>query len=309
MKWKPLKWWLLCLIALVFAFWLSGTPAVAESAPPDQATFKIGGDLVISADQTVTDAFAIGGDLTLQSGAIVEGDAFAIGGDVQLKENVQVIGDSFAIGGKVIREPGATVGGSEFTVLEPLSGVFDRFGVFGTLYLTNVIFWLVGFVAAVISGLLFLLLLSARIETISVVVRTRPFQSLVYGLGGLLGIGLVTVLLGGSTLGAIAIPLANLIAVYTGLFGLTANCVWLGQRLKSHQKTKHFQHFSLGLLLLFIVSLIPFVGGLLVSLFGLFGFGATLLSRYGASASQPQLPAPLDYLERQTAHSMKHQPE
>ncbi|MEL6554524.1 MAG: hypothetical protein AAFQ63_13795 [Cyanobacteria bacterium J06621_11] len=29
MTWKPLKWWLLCLIALVFAFWLSGTPAAA----------------------------------------------------------------------------------------------------------------------------------------------------------------------------------------------------------------------------------------------------------------------------------------
>ncbi|MEO1792223.1 MAG: hypothetical protein AAFR25_08365 [Cyanobacteria bacterium J06629_19] len=302
MKWKPLKWWLLCLIALVFAFGVSATPAAGQSDPPDQATFKIGGDLVIPADQTVTDAFAIGGDLTLQSGVIVEGDAFAIGGDVQLKENVQVTGDSFAIGGRVIREPGATVGGSEFTVLERLSGVFDRFGVFGTLYLTNVIFWLVGFVAAALSGLLFLLLLSARIETISTVVRTRPFQSLIYGLGGLLSISLVTVLLGGSALGAIAIPLVNLIAVYTGLLGLTASCVWLGQRLKGHQKTAHFQHFSFGLLLLFIVSLIPFVGGLLVSLFGLFGFGATLLSQYGASASQLQLPAPLDRLDTQLEH-------
>ena len=305
MKWKPLKWWLLCLIAIAFAFWLDSVPALAQSNSADQAIFRIGGDLIVPADQTVTDAFVIDGDLTVQPGAVVEGDAFAIGGDVQIQAGAQIAGDSFAIGGKIIREQGATVGGSEFTVLERMSDVFDRFGVFGTLYLTNTLFWLVGFVAVAISGLLFLLLLPTRVETISDVVRDRPFQSLLSGLGGLLGASLVTVLLGGSALGAIAIPLVNLAVMLTGVFGLSASCLWLGQRLRSPQQTAPFRHFSLGLLLLFVVSLIPLIGGLLVSLFGLFGFGAALLSQYGTSALQPRLRASRD----RTDHPLEQQPE
>jgi len=45
----------------------------------------------------------------------------------------------------------------------------------------------------------------------------------------------------------------------------------------------------------FVVSLIPFVGGLLVSLLGLFGFGAALLSQYGISTLQPR---PRFFLDR-----------
>ncbi|MEM6869266.1 MAG: hypothetical protein AAF528_12900 [Cyanobacteria bacterium P01_C01_bin.121] len=299
MKWKPLKWWLLCLIALFLTFWMSGTPAPAQSNSADQATFKVGGDLTITADQTVTDAFAIGGDLTLQPGAVVEGDAFAIGGDVLLEENAQVDGDSFAIGGKMIREPSAKVGGSEFTVLEQLSSIFDRFGVFGTLYLANVIFWLMGFIAAAVSGVLFLMLLPARVEAISTVVRTRALHSLGYGLVGLLGISLTAALLSGSALGAVVIPLINLVAAFTGLLGLTASCVWLGQRIRFHDTKASFQHFSLGLLLLFVVSLIPFFGGFLVSLFGLLGFGAALLSQYGTCLTTAVNAAPVDRLEPQ----------
>lgn len=299
LRWKPLKWWLISLLALVLALWVSGGMLPATASPDDQAVFKIGGDLVITDSQTAQDAFAIGGDLTLEKNAIVQGDAFVIGGNLQLEENAQVTGDAFAIGGQVIRADSAVVGGNEFTLLEQFSGIFDRFGVLGTLYLTNLVFWLASFIVAMIVGLLLLLLLPGHITAISAAIQLRPFASLVYGFGGLAAIAILTVLTAGSALGSVLIPLANLGVLLTGLFGGTAICVWFGQRLQQNHPTAHFRHFWLGLFLLFIISLIPIAGGFLISLMTLFGFGATLLARYGTQSAKT-LPAQLDRFEHQS---------
>lgn len=298
-QWKPLKWCLLGLLALVFSLWVSGSYSPAQASPNVPDTFKIGGDLVIAETQTVNDAFVIGGDLTVQPGAIVRGDAFVIGGNLQLAEAVQVQGDAFAIGGRVIRAEAAVVNGSEFTLLENFSGLFDRFGVFGTLYLANVAFWVAIFVLAAIAGCLLLLLMPGHVDAIAAAVQARPFMSLVYGLGGFVALLILTVLTSGSVIGAILIPVANIVVLLSWLFGGVAMCLWLGKRLRSRHPAAHFQHFWLGLGLLFLISLLPIAGGLLVSLVTLFGFGAALLSRYGVQTAKT-LPIGLDRLEHQT---------
>lgn len=299
MKLKFAKWWLVGLLALLWALWVGGGYIPAQASPTYQDTFKVGGDLVVAESQTVNDAFALGGDLTVQPGAIVRGDAFAIGGNLQLEDNVQVAGDAFAIGGRVIRSETAVVNGSEFTLLENFGGVFDRFGVFGTLYLANVAIWAATFIVAAIAGWLLLLLLPGHVDAIAAAVQSRPFMSLVYGIGGFLSLIILTVLISGSVIGAIVIPLANIVVVLTWLLGGISISVWLGKRLRSRHPEAHFRQFFLGLFLLFVISLIPIVGGLLVSLITLFGFGATLLSRYGVQTANT-LPIGLDRLEHQT---------
>lgn len=99
-KWKPVKWWLVSLLALAIAVWLSSSTLPVLASPETQAIFKIGDDLVIAESQTVQDAFVIEGDATLQRGAQVQGDIFAIGGNLQLEEDTRVEGDAFAIGGQ-----------------------------------------------------------------------------------------------------------------------------------------------------------------------------------------------------------------
>jgi hypothetical protein len=299
MKWKLVKWWLVGLLVLLWTLWVSGGYTPVQASPLYQDTFRIGGDLVVAESQTVNDAFAIGGDLTLQPGAIVQGDAFAIGGNLQIEDDVQVAGDAFAIGGQVIRAESAMVNGSEFTVLENFGGLFDRFGIFGTLYLGNVAFWVVTFVMAAIAGCLLLLLLPGHVDAIAAAIQVRPFMSLVYGIGGFITLMILTVLISGSVLGAVVIPLANIVVLLTWILGGISISVWLGQRLRSQKPNAQFQHFWLGLILLFVISLIPIAGGLLVSLITLFGFGATLLSRYGVKTANT-LPIGLDRLEHQT---------
>lgn len=304
-EWKPLKWWLLGFIALILSLWLSGPSFMAQAEPitssrettAEQAVFKIGGDLVVTESQTVEDAFAIGGDVTVEEGAVIQGDTFAIGGDVRLADNARVNGDAFTIGGRIIRAESAVVNGSEFAVLETFSSVFDRFGVFGTLYLGNLVFWIVMFVGAAIAGLLLLLLLHDNVSAIATTLQSRPFGSLLYGIGGIAAIGLLTVLTAGSALGAVLIPIANLAVLLTSLFGGTAACIWLGKRLRRFELEASFRQFWTGLIILFVISLVPFLGGALIGLVVLFGFGATLLAKYG---KQPKAlsPQPLDRLEQ-----------
>jgi hypothetical protein len=298
MKWKLAKWWLVGLLALLWALWVGGGYVPVQASPAAQDTFRIGSDLVITDSQPVNDAFAIGGDLTVQSGAIVQGDVFTIGGNVQLEDNAQIAGDAFAIGGQVMRAEGAIVQGDEFVVLEQFSGLFERFGVMGTLYLGNVLFWGATFVIAAIAGCLLLLLLPGHIDAIATAVHVRPLMSLVYGIGGLIALTILSVLLSGSVIGAIVIPLVNLVALLTWLLGGISISLWLGKRLRSRKPDARFPHFWLGLLLLFVISLIPIAGGLLISLLTLFGFGATLLSRYGVQTAN-RLPIGLDRLEHQ----------
>lgn len=300
LKWKSFRWWVIALLALLWALWVSGSYLPALASPADQDSFIVGGDLVITEGQTVNDAFAVGGNLTIQANASVQGDAFAIGGNVQLEENAQVESDVFAIGGRVIRAESAVVNGSEFTVLERFSGLFERFGVLGTLYLANVVFWLMSFVVAAIAGCLLLLLLPRQINTITTAIHVHPLASLLYGIGGVAVLTVLTVLTSGSVLGAILLPLINLVALLTGIVGGTAICVWLGKQPQRQKPEAHFQHFGLGLMVLFVISLIPLVGGLLVSFVYLFGFGATLLARYGTQPVTDRPPAALDRLDHQT---------
>jgi len=170
--------------------------------------------------------------------------------------------------------------------------------VLGTLYLGNVVFWAVTFVVAAIAGCLLLLLLPGQVDAIAAALQVRPFMSLVYGIGGFVALIILTVLISGSVIGAMIIPLANIVVLLTWLLGGIATCVWLGKRLRPQKPDARFQHFWLGWFLLLVMSLIPIAGGLLVSLTTLFGFGATLLSRYGLQPANA-LPMGLDRLGHQ----------
>lgn len=290
-----LKRLLFGLCALLLTLYTGGalqaqTPTAAPfPAASEQALFKIGGDLVVTPSQTVTDAFAVGGDVALQAGTQLPGDVFAIGGSVRLEEGVEVQGDAFAVGGRLIKAPDAVVRGSEFTVLEQLGGLFQRFGIFGTLYLANGLFWLAAFVVAAIAGCGLLLLLPKQVVVIRATLTAQPMTSFLYGIGGLVALSILTVLIAGSVLGSLLLPVANLALVLTGLLGWSAFCLWTGTQLWRTPSQSRFRQFFSGLLLLWLISLLPVVGGLLLAFASLFGFGATLLARYGTRALPPTL--------------------
>lgn len=159
-----------------------------------------------------------------------------------------------------------------------------------TLHLTSLITLLCG-------GLGILYLLPARIGRIAVVLRS-PWPSrvalMVLGLAGVLilaALGLVIgVALGGTSLVTfLGVPIWLAITALgpaAALLGLTAVSLplgrWAGRRLGLAEQPPQVDLLA-GLLVLFLVSLVPVLGGLVLLCAALLGLGAVLQTRAGST--------------------------
>jgi hypothetical protein len=279
MHWKKLRFALLGLLSVCLVFW-SGI-AFAQDGSHDVQLVKIGGDAVVTENQTVEQAIAIGGNLTIQTGGYVTEQAVAIGGNITLEPDARVDGQVVAIGGTITREEGALIGGQEVELFAGLQGILNRFGVFGTMYLVNVSVLILSLVVVIIFGVFLLLLLPGHLQSIASTISQHPFKSGMWGLGGLIVAALVTALLAGSILGVLLIPIVNLIVAIAGIVGCTATGLWIGEKTTARPSSLLIKEFLIGVLILALITLIPIVGGLLALMVSLFGFGAVLLSRFG----------------------------
>jgi hypothetical protein len=82
------------------------------------------------------------------------------------------------------------------------------------------------------------------------------------------------------------IPLLSLTAVIAALVGSLGIALFVGQWvLRKHERSLQ-QQFLLGLAILTVLTLIPFLGGLVVFLVNLFGLGVILLWKFGTEKPQ-----------------------
>ena len=278
MNWHKIK---PLILAFLGAFLIIITTGVAVANNENDITiFKMGTDVTVPAGEVISDAVAIGGDVTILNEGQVTNDAVAIGGDLMLKPNSRVRGDAVAIGGQIVKEEGARVDGSEVAMFSNAKVLFDRFGLLGTLYLTNALFSLISLIVIFIFGVFLLLLLPGHIHSITATMHQHPFKSGMWGLGGIVAITLFVALFAGSVFGFLLIPIANLAFAVVGLLGAIATGLWIGKKILPRRELP-FIPFLLGMFILAVISLIPLAGGLMILMLNLFGFGAVLLSRVG----------------------------
>lgn len=278
MCWRRIRPLIVAFMATFLLIFVTGV-AVANNEN-DIQIFKMNTDVTVPAKQVVTDAVAIGGNVTIFNEGQVTHDALALGGDVILKPNARIGGDAVAIGGEIIKQEGAMVGGSEIVIFSNAKVLFERFGLLGTAYFINAVFSLISLVVVLAFGIFLLLLLPGHIQSISATMHQHPFKSGMWGLGGIVAITLFVALFAGSVFGFLLIPIANLAFAVAGLLGAIVTGLWIGKKIIS-RSNKAFIPFLVGMLILAIISLIPIAGGLIILMLNLFGFGAVLLSRVG----------------------------
>ncbi len=278
MSWRKIRPLILAVLAAFLVICVSGI-AIANREN-EIHIFKMGTDVIVPEQQVMTDAVAIGGDVTILNEGQVTNDAVAIGGDVILKPNASVGRDAVAIGGEIVKEEGAMVGGSEVVMFSNAKVLFERFGLWGTLYLTNALFSLISLIVVFVFGIFLLLLLPGHIHSITATMQQHPFKSGMFGLGGIVAITLFSALFAGSVFGFLLIPIINLAFAVAGLLGAIAAGVWVGRKILPRREVA-FIPFLVGMLILAVISLIPIAGGLIILMLNLFGFGAVLLSRVG----------------------------
>jgi hypothetical protein len=247
----------------------------------DRNIIRFGGDVIVPAKQVLDNAHAIGGDVTIEEEARVTQTAIAIGGDVILAKNARVDGDAYAVGGDIVRAEGATIGGASRTFTEQ-----GRWGMHGSrrrgtdgflfFYISSAVSHLLIVLLSAIVGVLILRWRPSFLLHLAETVRQRPLQCLLWGLGGAIAAILLTIFLAVSLIGIPLLPLVGLGVAIVVLLGTLGVALWIGKRTWTKPGHSTIQQFLMGVLILGLIGLIPWLGGLILSVANLVGFGAIL---------------------------------
>ena len=289
MKWQQLILAFLATICLIFA---GNALAQTDININNTNLIRFGGNIIVAENQVVENAHAFGGSVTVSPNARVLDTAIAFGGDVILKKGARVEGDAYSFGGKIVQEPGAIVSGERATFS-------DRHGMmygsnrgrssFFAQYFFSALFRTCSAVVAAILGLIILHSSPQFLPNLAAQLRQRPGLTALWGIGAIVSFVFATVFLAITLIGIPLIPLLSLMAVVTALVGSLGVALFVGESVvgKGDKGDRSLQQqFLVGLAILTVLTLIPFFGGLVVSLINLFGLGVILLWQFGREKPQ-----------------------
>ncbi|MCC7541258.1 MAG: polymer-forming cytoskeletal protein [Deltaproteobacteria bacterium] len=263
-----------------------------------------GGDVLVRAGERVRDAVALGGDVRVEGE--VTGDAVATGGDVRVVSGGNVFGDATSMGGDVVVESGGTVGGSTVSVggevrLEPGAAAHgssyrtDRPGVQlfrGDVDSAGTTRWLSDALGRgaryALLLLLALVLAGAAPDRFAALQRTlvkQPARAVASGVLGALGAAIAMLVLAVTIIGLPAAIVVALLVVACVYVGLAASASVIGAIVPiAKLRDRPVLQTATGVALLFVVSFVPFVGGLVVAFAALIGGGAVVATRFSTRA-------------------------
>ena len=255
----------------------------------------IGRDLLVAGDDvSLASTAEIGSDLLLGAGtALIDG---LIKGDINSGVDNLIIASTASIQGKLtyISENEANIqSGAQIrgTITHKLPDVKERL-VTGTHRIPNVGerlltigLWgkVIGFLMTLVLGIIIVLLAPRRVKAVTESIRTRPWASL--GWGAIILIFtpiaalIVCITIIGLPLGLITLVLYSIAIYLTQLFvGLLIGQLIIGASKRVETKAALVGALALGLAILSLLKLIPFVGFFLGLATVLFGLGAILVS-------------------------------
>lgn len=248
-----------------------------------KSIFKIGGDVTVERDQIVDSVIDIGGQVTVNG--LVERKVVAIGGSIVLGNDAVIRGDVVCIGGVIVKGAGAQVFGdiSEINSTN-LSTAFSsalRGELEGWSLILNIIslcFFSVIFIIALLLTILFPRPLIAVVREI----QDYKMKSFLWGFAVTLLMGPFFMLLVISIIGITLIPVFFTLFLLSFLLGFIAAGNITGSYILEkvfHKQTKSPTGTTiLGLILLWVIGWIPYIGLLVKFLALTFGLGGVFLA-------------------------------
>jgi hypothetical protein len=210
----------------------------------------------------------VGGDVTALNGQIVLGPRAVVGGDLNWRDTRPAIPSGAAVGGSV----------DEFQWdVSPWSG-----------FAWALLFWLAETVSALVLGLILIALWPRGFEALAESWRRSPGS--VIGWGALLLIGLpIVAVIALVTLVGIPLGIGLLLALIPlWAVGYVAGTFVLGRLIL--RDSGRFVAFLLGLLIVQVLALIPFLNGLVAIVVVAVGLGTLAVAAW--RANRPVAPAP-----------------
>jgi hypothetical protein len=278
-NWKPIQ----RVLGLLLIFGLLLGPAAMASA--ETSIFKIGSDVTIEKGQKIHSVVAIGGQITV-SGA-VEKSVVAIGGSVVLTKTAAVKGNVVSLGGIIVIARDAEVGGdlTEInssnlfeTLTTALSSEWEGWSwIFAVISLSI-------FLVILVLALLIAALLPKPVRTVSEAIHENTFKVILCGVLGLVLIAPLALLLTISVVGIALIPLEVIVVVCSVLLGFIAVGRIIGGkvlRLFKRSNPGIVRETFWGLVILWLVGWIPYIGWMVKAIAIVIGLGAVLITRFG----------------------------
>jgi len=268
---------LLVLLAL-----LGYTTAVHAEAT---SVVKINSDVTIEENMKVRNVFVLRGQITING--TVEQNVVAVGGSIVLTRTAVVNGDVVALGGIIVMGKGADVHGtlteinsSNISAPYPTSSVTTGKDGPGCSPFSR----LLSFSLFLILALLIVALIPKPIQVIAETIKKNTFKVSLSGLLGLLLIVPIAVLLTISVIGIVLIPLEMILVVSAALLGFIAVSQLIGRRVLMLIKRTEggvIRQTFWGLMTLWLIGWIPYVGWMIKVLAVVLGLGGVIMTRFG----------------------------
>lgn len=297
------------LFALTLALLLAAAPlsALAQESDDDAGTgliLRADGPVHVAAGERIGAAIAISGDATVDGtvdglllvidgkaivNGRVEGDVTVINGELLLNDTA-VVDNVSLINSEFTRAPGATV----------LEGVHESSGFsFGWgAAVFSALFWVGSSLALLVVGLVLAAIAGKQVTGAGRLATERVGQTVLSSVIVWIGLPLVAV---AAFISLIGIPVGLGIGVALlalGFFGYIVAGVRIGQFLTERGRPESRQHPFLaavvGLVILQLVALLPFIGGFIAGVAGLYGGGALAYYAYQGwrGGHEPAAPLP-----------------
>lgn len=271
------------LILVVGLLLFCVTAAGAESSN----VVKIGSDVTIEEGTKAHNVLVIGGQITVDG--VVDNNIVALGGSVVLTRTAVVGGNVFALGGIVVRGRGAEVRGNvteinaddiSSAIATALSEEWEGWSWIFAIVSVAI------FLGVLLLTVLTVLLIPKPVRLIASAVREKPFKVTAWGLAGLVLVVPLAVLLAVSVVGIVLIPLEMAIVLGAVLIGFIAVSQLVGQKLfviLKRQDQSIMRETIWGLIILWLIGWIPYIGWMVKVCAIVLGLGGVLLTRFGTN--------------------------
>jgi len=302
-------------ILLLTAFAAPVVMAADEDLPnTGRVLMAFGGDISVPAGEQADVVFVANGDAdiagTVNTLTVIEGNATVhgatvesiviISGTVALEEGTTVLGNVRSIESTVTQAEGVEIAGD-------IKGIDAELIALGAFLGPAMLLFAIGmFMAALVAGLLLAAVGARQVRAAERVIADEPLK--VFGVG---------------LLGAFAIPILAIVAIVTivgaplgigillGLLPLLAFVgflvagIFVGEELLGTRKepavARPYKGAVLGIVVLQVIGLVPFIGGLATAVASIVGLGAILLLGWrtirgtgaGQTAAPMSAPAPI----------------
>ena len=261
--------------------------SVATARAESQSVVKIGSDFTIEEGTKVHNVVVIGAQITVEG--TVENNVTAIGGSIVLAKTAVVGGNIFCLGGIIVRGKGSEVRGSiteinsndiSQAVTNALSEEWEGWSwIFAVISMSI-------FLGLLIITVVTILLIPKPVRLISAAIMEKPFKVTVWGLGGLVLIVPLAVFLAISVIGIVLIPLEMTIVLCAALIGFISVSQLVGRKLFAVLKRNDqsmMRESVWGLIILWLIGWIPYVGWMVKVCAIVLGLGGVLLTRFGTN--------------------------